>query len=150
MCLVLYLASNGKLPAIDWDASAPSFYVTPNDPAASNAAAQFTKTNLAYVGSDNGCGCGFRAEHDYAIDDPEQLASKTDNQRRLHDYLVACLSEEGSVELFSCWSGDESLPREHERTVKISELLSEDFFFLERQLTIVTADSDFNPPTTDS
>jgi hypothetical protein len=142
MCLVLYIASDRKLPVIDWDEAAPSFYVNPNDPDASNAAAHFTKTNMAYVGSDNGCGCGFRSEHDYMIDDPEQIASRTDNQKRLHDYVAACLADETSVELYSCWSGDESLPLEHDRTILLSELLSDDFAFLERQRTVVTANTD--------
>jgi hypothetical protein len=138
MCLVLYLASDRKLPKIDLDKAAPRFYVNPNDPDASNAAAHFTKPNMAYVGSDNGCGCGFRREHDYMIDDPEQIASKNDNQKRLHDYVAESLANETFVELYSCWSGDESLPLEHDRTIAIAELLSENFAFLERQRTVVT------------
>lgn len=62
----------------------------------------------------------------------------SDNQMRLHDYVAACLANEVTVELYSCWSGDESLPTEHDRTIMIAELLSGDFAFLERQRTIVT------------
>ncbi|MBI2481221.1 MAG: hypothetical protein HYV60_22055 [Planctomycetia bacterium] len=142
LCLVLYLASETKLPAIDRDEAAPSFYVNPNDPDASNAGAHFTKPNMAYVGSDNGCGCGFRREHDYMIDDPEQIASKNDNQKRLYDYVAARLADETTVELYSCWSGDASLPLEHDRTIALSELLADDFAFLERQRTVVTANAD--------
>jgi hypothetical protein len=138
MCLVLYMASDKKLAAIEWDPAAPSFYVKPNDPDASNAVVHFTKSNMAYVGSDNGCGCGFRQEHDKMIDDPERITSNTDNQRRLHAYVAARLEHETSVELYSCLGGEESLPTEHLRTIVLSELLADDFVFLERQLTIVT------------
>ncbi len=138
MCLVLYLASDKRIEPIEWDESAPRFYVAPDDPDASNAAGHFTKRNMAYVGSDNGCGCGFPQEHDFMIDDPEQIASKLDNQKRLHDYLDSCLVDGDSVELYSCWNGDESLPLKHDRTISLSALLADDFAFLERQRTVVS------------
>ena len=140
MCLVLYLASDMRIRPISWDETCPHFYVAPDDPDARNASQHFTKPNMAYVGSDNGCGCGFRQEHENMIDDPEQIASKIDNQQRLHDYLAECLANYHTIELYSCWSGDETLPMEHDRKIKLSELLADDFAFLERQRTVVTAD----------
>ncbi len=142
MCLVLYLASDKQLSAIAWDESAPRFYVNPEDPEATRGATHFTKPNMAYVGSDIGCGCGFRCQNDGMIDDPQQIASKIDNQERLHAYVAACLEHESSVELYSCWSGDESMPMEYDRTICLSELLADDFAFLERQRTLVTANHD--------
>lgn len=140
MCLVLYLASERTRPEIAWDESHPRFHVKHDDPDAALAATNFTKPHAHYVGSDNGCGCGFRQEHDYTSDDPEQEASKRDNHQRLHDYVVSCLADESSVELFSVWSGDEQLPVEHSRDISISELLNLNFSFLERQLTTVSLD----------
>lgn len=137
MCLVLYLASEKHRPVIAWDDAEPSFHVSLDDDDAAKVAPHFTKPIVHYVGSDNGCGCGFRQEHDCMSDDPEQIASKSDNQCRLRDYVAACLADEGSIELYSCWSGDESLPREHARAISIDDLLSGDFAFLERQLTVV-------------
>jgi len=97
---------------------------------------------MAYVGSDNGCGCGFRREHDEMIDDPEQLASKTDNQKRLHDYIASCLVDQESIELYSCWSGDETLPIEHDRRIQLLEIVSAEFSFSERQRTVVIANQE--------
>lgn len=139
MCLVLYLASDKLIQPIIWDETSPSFYVAPEDPDARNATQHLSKSNMAYVGSDNGCGCGFRQEHDAMIDDPQQLASKADNQNRLHDYIAACLVDQESVELYSCWSGEETLPMEHDRRIRLSELVSGGFVFLERQRTVVIA-----------
>jgi hypothetical protein len=137
MCFVLYMASEKPIRPIRWVESEPRFYVSPNDLDSRNAAWHFTKPHIAFVGSDNGCGCGFRKEHHEMIDDPDQLASILDNQKRLHDYLSECLVDEESVELYGCWAGDETLPKEHDRTVPLAVLLSAEFVFLERQRTVV-------------
>ena len=137
MCLVLYLGSEKRRPLIAWDESAPRFHVKDDDADAKKASAHFRKAHVYYVGSDNGCGCGFRQEHDSMIDDAEQLVAKTDNQTLLHAYIKRCLADEDSVELYSCWSGDEALPMESDRTIGVDELIDDDFWFAERQRTIV-------------
>lgn len=137
MCFVLYLASAKHRPVIAWDDNSPSFHVPLDDDDAAKTAPHFTKPIVHYVGSDNRCGCGFRQEYDHMSDDPEQIASKNENQRRLHDYAAACLTDEDWIELYSCWSGDESLPYEHSRKISLDELLADEFAFLERQLTVV-------------
>ena len=71
------------------------------------------------------------------IDDAEQLASKADNQTLLHQYINRCLADEDSIELYSCWSGDEAQPMEFDRTISVDELIDSDFWFAERQRTIV-------------
>jgi hypothetical protein len=140
MRLVLYLASERTRPAIAWDESCPRFHVKHDDPDAALAAQQFTKPHVHYIGSNEGCGCGFRQEHDYTSDDPEQEIAKRNNQQYLYDYVASCLSDESSVELFSVWSGDEQLPVEHSRNITLPELLDPNFSFLERQLTTISLD----------
>lgn len=140
MCLVLYMASDRDRPTIPWDKSAPRFHVTDDEPAAQEARTHFTKKRVYYLGSDNGCGCGFRQESDWVIDKPEEQASKRDNQQRLHDYLAACLEDEEFVELFSCWSGDEAENCELRRDVPLRALIDEEFFFSEGQITRVFKD----------
>ncbi len=137
MCLVLYMSSERERPTIPWDEKAPRFHVKSEDSAARKARPHFTKKNVYYLGSDNGCGCGFKRETDYADDESEGLASKQDNQKLLRDYIEACLVNEEFVELFSCWSGDEAKPVESRRDVALADLVSRDFFFSERQLTRV-------------
>jgi hypothetical protein len=137
MCLVLYLGSDKRRPLIAWDEAAPRFHVKDDDDDAKKASTHLRKSHVYYVGSDNGCGCGFRQEHDSMIDDAEQLASKTDNQTLLHEYINRCLADEDSIELYSCWSGDEAQPMEFDRTICVDELIDSDFWFAERQRTIV-------------
>ena len=137
MCLVLYLGSEKRRPLIAWDGSAPRFHVKGDDADAKKASTHLRKPNVYYVGSDNGCGCGFRQEHDAMIDDAEELASKADNHTLLHEYISKCLADEDSIELYSCWSGDEALPMEFDRTISVDELVDGDFWFAEKQRTIV-------------
>ncbi len=137
MCLVLYISSDRERPVIPWDEKAPRFHVKSDDPDSQKARVHFSKPNVYYLGSDNGCGCGFKQQSDYAIDKPEELASKRDNQLRLHDYIKACLIDEEVVELFSCWSGDEGEAVESRRDVVLADLIEPDFYFSERQLTKV-------------
>ena len=138
MCLVLYLASDRPRPTIPWDAERPAFHVLADEPAAV-VAAQFTKPHVYYLGSDQGCGCGFMQHFDTQYEDAG-AEEKAVNQRGLHAYVSACLRDEPAVELFSCWSGDESAEAESDRTVRVADLLSRAFHFAERQRTVVRRD----------
>ncbi len=137
MCLVLYMSSDRMRPTIAWDEATPSFHVLSEDPDSLRTRKQFSKSHIYYLGSDNGCGCGFSREYDDCIDDPNELKSKDSNRRLLHKYLSECLTDEQSLELYSCWSGDEDANLEFQRTIPVDEILSENFFFSEKQLTIV-------------
>ena len=137
MCLVVYMSSARERPTIPWDEKEPRFHVKADDPDSEKAQVHFSKPRVYYLGSDNGCGCGFRRETDYMIREAEELASKQDNQKRLHDHVSNCLADEEFVELFSCWSGDEAEPIESRRDVELADVISENFFFAERQITRV-------------
>ncbi len=64
--------------------------------------------------------------------------------------MEECLVDEDTVELYSCWSGEEDLSVEHERVVPLAELQKETFGFLERQRTVVRPNSDSEMSTNDS
>jgi hypothetical protein len=137
MCLVLYMSSEQERPIIPWDEKTPRFHVKADDPDSERARIHFSKPHVYYVGSDNGCGCGFRREPDCGVDEPEELASKRDNHERLHAFVRTCLADEEFIELFSCWSGDEAEPLQSRRDVALADLIATDFYFSERQLTRV-------------
>lgn len=142
MCLVLYMASDRIRPTIPWDEANPSFHVRDDDPDAPRTRRQFSKPNIYYLGSDEGCGCGFPREHDISLEDSEKAESKAANIKRLHDYLSECLHDEASVELYSCWSGDEDSGPDFKRVVSIDDILKRNFHFSEKQLTTVETQSD--------
>lgn len=55
----------------------------------------------------------------------------------LYAYLTECLQEESELELFGCWTGDEQLPLEHQREIRVDEITKPAFFFEEREFTKV-------------
>jgi hypothetical protein len=133
MCHVLFMASAHIRPEIPWSNSEPAFFVTADDSAAEEVRRQFTKPNVYYLGSDEGCGCGFIHEERWQYTYTDDLDARLENQRRLANYLTTCLADEEYVELFSCWSGDEAAEPVRRRQVLVSELLNEEFHFIERE-----------------
>ncbi|GEM_PF-2171323 len=73
-------------------------------------------------------------------DDAEPIRSTTDNHARLREYLSSCLVDATSMERYSVCSGDEEFPRQQDRTLRLAEIVSAEFEFLERQRTIVISD----------
>jgi hypothetical protein len=132
------MASAKSRPTIPWNEAAPAFHVKDNDPDFKKTTRHFSKSNVYYLGSDNGCGCGFPRDTNWMTDDKEELASQEANKRLLMAYLEGCLVDEESLELFSCWSGDEEEKLESIREIRIEDMAKNEFFFAERQLTKVS------------
>ena len=90
---------------------------------------KFTLPCITEVGSDVGCGCGFR-HNEGACYDPDYDPSKTQPN---HAGLVAFLAEhcgmEAFVELYGCWDGDEAEDLRDRREIQLSELAGERFHF---------------------
>ena len=98
---------------------------------------------VRYIGAHTGCGCGFRRDRGGYIDaDPDNLdeaqAAQADHDA-LVTYLRALPAQSRSMQIYGCWSGDESVPPEHYRTCSISQLASLDFGFRERELITLVA-----------
>lgn len=136
MCHVLYLASAKERPLLPSEEGRLTFHVASRDEV---PLPHLTKPHIRYLGSDQGCGCGFQHTPLSLIDDAGQRASVRDNQQRLARYLSECLADEDSIELFTCWNGDESLPLEARREIHVSDLLEDEFEFNEKELITVRA-----------
>jgi hypothetical protein len=91
---------------------------------------KFTLPCVTHVGSDVGCGCGFR--HGVAASfGPDDDVSRTQPN---HVGLVAFLAEhckkESFVELYGCWIGDETKEVRDRREIELSDLTDHQFHFL--------------------
>jgi hypothetical protein len=100
--------------------------------------AHFTLPHVVYVGSDQGCGCGFRHVSFQQGCWPEEEwcdEAKAKATQPNHESLVAFLREhfggEAFVELYGCWSGDEGRPEIERREVELAKLRSPGFHFHE-------------------
>jgi hypothetical protein len=80
------------------------------------------------------CGCGFALEH------PPGEGWEYYAQRQLGDYLSKCVERSEPLELLSFWDRDHDKPVEHHRSITYDELYDPQFFFKERQMTLVYKD----------
>ena len=135
--MVLYAGSDAPLPRIAWDPGAPAFHVADLDEAVAPVRSHFAHPHVAYVGSHEGCGCGFQLGEHAGFEDPEDVSRKRATLARLADYLDLRLDEGCSIAIYACWSGDESQSPEHRRTLTTHDLRGESFWFLERELSAV-------------
>lgn len=104
MCLAVYIAHSQPLPSKPWDESNPSIFIKELNEQDRLIQDKFTLKHIYYLGSHEGCGCGFA----YA----ERLAPEEDKLRRAQNYreLAAYLTEHkisGWLEFFACWEGEQ-------------------------------------------
>ena len=102
MCWALYAASDRELPVIAWDNSAPAFYTSQIDEHDSAIKSQFSLSNIVYLGSHEGCGCGF-----FNDEEPQDQAISCST---LAEYLTRARSSGAAVEVFLCWEGGQGNP----------------------------------------
>ena len=136
MCMVAYIASRSPLPLIEWQKEAPAFNVSDLTEHEQPVRSHFALPHIRQAGSHTGCGCGFNVGREYpqAYDDPvAERADAMKSSAQLVDYI----REHHVEQIYSCWSGDESQPKEFERHIKPDDLIAPDFFFRERELLFV-------------
>jgi len=114
MCLMLYMAADSAVPLIPWDESGPAFHVSvPSSSSATDVRARFSKPHLVYLGSHDGCGCGFQhSEPGQVLDsdpDPVEVAQSAESMRRLANYVAEAVKRVGPVELYMCWDAEQGL-----------------------------------------
>lgn len=103
MCIVLYIAADHPLPAID----TPYLTISPLAPSSAEHARLASHLQLPYLhtaGSCSGCGCGFQ-NNPPGIEPHDPDAAES--QRELAAYLNARLDEQTGMQLCICWAGEE-------------------------------------------
>jgi len=85
-------------------------------------------SHIYYIGSSEGCGCGWRPVHDW--DDSAYAANKMKDRAA----LVELLRDErfGGSHLIICWEGDQGAELERREQLVVSALQSADFELEER------------------
>ncbi len=139
MCLTVYIAASKPLPLIEWREEARSFHVTELTHATDEQVrSQFSQPHVYYVGSHTICGCGFNyGQYPEAENDPDELALRQRSMWDLSKYLQLQLARVGMIELFACWDGGQGASPEHSRDLTPTSLLSDDFIFLEKELSVI-------------
>jgi hypothetical protein len=139
MCFTLYLATNKPMPTISFDANNPSFNTSEIEVIDQALRNIFTKPYLKNLGSNEGCGCGFRQSFPNngswipVINENEEILNNKDHQS-LVDYILQNNQKEKSVEILACWNDNYQAPIEFRDTIKLIEILDMDFYFKENGL----------------
>lgn len=115
MCYCVYLGADADLPLVALDAKEPVFSVQPLDVADLAVTPHFTKKNMYHLGSWQGCSCGFA--NDIDSEDAELVAKNLCSVNALLAFIASALSQEDTVELHTCWAGNQwQLPTERKST----------------------------------
>jgi len=141
VCMAIYVASDHPLPTKAWDENQPGLFVV-EVPDHDEAREQFSRRHVYYVGSHQGCGCGFSYGRLQGLEeDPGELAATRASRRGLSDLLTASLAHQVEVEVYACWNGDETIPPEHRGRVASPDSLRARSGIRERELLIVRNDA---------
>jgi hypothetical protein len=128
MCNVYYLGSDSDLPILG-SADSKAFHVKELNSYEMVVRKNLTFKHVRYLGSHQGCGCGFRNEGNaYPVTESDQAATQADHDS-LVAYLLSLPIQQRPMQIFSCWSGGEELPPEYFNTYRIADLARPTFAF---------------------
>ena len=136
MCFQVYLGSSQECPEIPYSERWDHIFVLKHpEHNGYSGKVSLQSTYLYHVGVMS-CGCGL--PYDFPVGQQDEWTQN--NHRQLGDYLRECLQNAEPIELFSSWSGDEGRSVEKYRPVTVEGLLDPEFYFEERQITVVYKD----------
>jgi hypothetical protein len=102
MCYALYLASERALPIVEWNENDYVFFTEELAKHDEGVLSQFTKPNVYYLGSYEGCSCGFFYNR------AESFSEKTkDSVHCWCAFISQALETTAELEIFACWAGEE-------------------------------------------
>jgi hypothetical protein len=136
--MAVYIASDEPWPTVNWDDERPAFYVAVIHDTDAAVRSQFSKPHVMYAGSHEGCGCGFQYGEYPEFRDADEAVLRRASLDQFADYLDEAVRCSGAIELYACWEGDQAAAVEHRRTMTPQSLRLEDFFFKQREFSIVS------------
>jgi len=136
MCLMLYLAADKPLEMVAWDDSAPGLYVEELAAEEKRVRRNFEKPHVVYVGSHEGCGCGFKRPSQDPSPGPH-LRPERRSRAQLRAYLERQVARVGAIELLACRDGDQARRPSARRTLTPAALADDSFAFVESELATV-------------
>lgn len=134
MCLMVFLASARSPPSVPWNGQIPSFHTAELSVEDEPVRVHFPGLQVTYLGSHEGCGCGFNGLDPDLDHEPEELVASTESVARLRDYLGEVLKTHLRVWIYSAWSDELGEPTLSSRIVGLAEFSPGEFYFRNREL----------------
>jgi|SoiMethySBSTD1v2_1073268.scaffolds.fasta_scaffold1564872_1 hypothetical protein len=123
MCVMMYMAAESEVPLIPWDDARPAFHATAlSSPSDFDVRGRLTKPHVVYLGSHEGCGCGFLRSEPELFIDPDPDPATLESMRNLAKYVNEVVNRVGPVELYMCWDADQTLETLRTSTISCSDL----------------------------
>ena len=136
MCWVLYLAADRELPLVPWTEQSPAFNVQSLPEAERGVTVQFSKSHVYAVGAHTRCACGFDRGQ-ATPDQPGELRASEVSLAALADYLRDAVRQAGSLELYSCWWGDQAATPDQRLRLGVEDFTPTMDWFPDRTFAVV-------------
>jgi len=137
MCFTIYVGTSIILPLIEWNKDQPGVHAANLQDYELAVLSRLTLPHVLYIGSDQGCGCGFRhalAEGKGWLpvveDDKDARNVIQKNHVDLWQYLAGNIAA-GSVEIYACWNSDVNDCPDCISDIRIEDIANEGFYFKE-------------------
>jgi hypothetical protein len=138
MCFQVYLGSSRECAELPYSERWDHLFVLKHPQRSGYLGSVGLTTPYQYHVGVMSCGCGL--PYDFPVGQSDEWTQK--NHRELCDYISKCLENAEPIELFTSWSGDEMKPVEKHRHITLQDLQDREFYFEERELTLVYKDTD--------
>ncbi len=129
MCFCLYLGSSSNPETVLFQAPSRGVWAGRLRKHDSPVRAKFTLPCVSFLGSDQGCGCGFRHESTQ-----DGMIQTQPNHQSLVSFLKAHFPSDAFVELYSCMWGEFSQAIATWREIDLAQLAEPAFRFDSRAL----------------
>jgi hypothetical protein len=84
---------------------------------------------IRYLGSHQGCGCGFRNDGNAPPTSEFEIAATQADHESLVAYLLSLPVQQRPMQIFSCWAGGQELPPKYFSAYRIADLAQPTFSF---------------------
>ena len=146
MCMTFYIGSNVPLVKINFDKNSPSFHTMELSQEEQLVTGHFSSSNVLYMGSDLGCGCGFKHSllekaglwYDVVDENDEDVKSTLINHQNLIKYLTSILQKKEKIEIYACWDGNHVQKPQWLEKLTPADLENENFYFKENGFYTIT------------
>jgi hypothetical protein len=136
MCWALYLGSDIELSHVEWNEAAPAFNTQVLSESEERVRVQFSLPHVIYVGSRDGCSCGFFGESD---DETVDVNQRNEDISKLSRYLLQGLQAGAKLEMFLCWEGGEVDPQVTRKELTPKDFLSAGFPLNENEFATIVS-----------
>jgi hypothetical protein len=125
MCYSLYLGTDTECTTSEWKEKEIFFYLEDLRDVDIEIKKKFSKSNVYYVGSWQGCSCGYFCSPEYAEteSDLEEINYTKKSIIKFVEFTKQKLKEESKLEIYLCWEGDQYLEPKRKYTTTPDKLI---------------------------